>query len=778
MMKKTFVPLIGAIALLASCAENDMVDKGFAPSSDLISFSTYMGPSSRATAVETLDSLKTKNFKVFAAYTGGNAWADATDKTPNFMYNDPVTWDATAVSGTGAWTYAGAKYWPQSGNVTFYAYSPNLSTHVEHSLATAATAPSFVYTVPDLVNAQEDLLADIAADKTKADGTVHFTFDHLLSKIGFAAKLNAAYAGAAVEVTKLKITYKASTIQNKATYTYADTNTEASIWSDFDATTFMAGDNELQPTAGVTLGTTLAPLNSSDKFLMLLPQTTVSSALQARIEYTVSYAADGVETQNVATVDLPACTWLPGKQYTYNFNISLNAVTFGDITVNPWDDAQTVDMKDAEGKIIAAGSETSALFTGAAGSADNQKSYTTAANAEFVSVKNSIGNDLQYFTCTYDGMARTANKSLVFAPKQENTNPATIEEIAVITFKDVLGNIQVYTFKLRQSGKLATSFGGNEIANNAELLFNSIGNAYSCGGTTAGISGQTITLNVSGATSISVTGNSSFTCTPAGDNSSISITAPAGTLVVGADDVRESSVTITLTGEESSNTKTYNIKLRKCAPAALKVNNIIVPAGEVPFIGFKSTGAPADGTATSGALVNTVNTNGSTFTGNSEFSVTTSDNSIVITALGNLTAAGNYDRTLSGNLVLANACGETTTYNMSAKQYAAAYITEQNSSSAYNPNTNYKVRYDGGNDKSFDIKNGTYQSSSLTGYIAGKASDGKVRVEIQPYGNNTGFKIHGQAGYLAAGDGTCVVKIKNEVNEEYEFTIKVEIYTW
>lgn len=89
MIKKTFVPLLGAIALLVSCAENEIEDKEAIPSSDLISFGAYMKPSGRKAAVGSLDDLKGKNFKVFAAYTGINAWTDAADKTPNFMHMMP-----------------------------------------------------------------------------------------------------------------------------------------------------------------------------------------------------------------------------------------------------------------------------------------------------------------------------------------------------------------------------------------------------------------------------------------------------------------------------------------------------------------------------------------------------------------------------------------------------------------------------------------------------------------------------------------------------------------
>ena len=160
-MKKTILFAAAALAMLASCSQND--DLNSAPvvaevENNAITFGTYVGgvSSTRATGgyvgsitdaelQDDKNGSKTKGFGVFAYYTGTNTYEqkNGTGNTlaPNFMYNEQVYYNS-------GWKYDNTKYWPNEiaaggvddqdnnatdnpaeglvagGKVSFFAYAP------------------------------------------------------------------------------------------------------------------------------------------------------------------------------------------------------------------------------------------------------------------------------------------------------------------------------------------------------------------------------------------------------------------------------------------------------------------------------------------------------------------------------------------------------------------------------------------------------------------------------------------------------------------------------
>ncbi|MCR5573579.1 MAG: hypothetical protein K6F78_02020, partial [Bacteroidaceae bacterium] len=95
-----------------------------------------------ATGVTALDSLKKiAGFGVMAYYTDNNTYDGLT--TPNFMYNQKVTWNKT----DSVWTYTPVKYWPNEygsnatseeiDRVSFFAYGPYVEVTPSNGKATA-----------------------------------------------------------------------------------------------------------------------------------------------------------------------------------------------------------------------------------------------------------------------------------------------------------------------------------------------------------------------------------------------------------------------------------------------------------------------------------------------------------------------------------------------------------------------------------------------------------------------------------------------------------------
>lgn len=130
-MKKVFI-FAAIAALFASCSEEQLATQNVQANADdnTVNFSVYTPRATRAGTPGDIDNenIKTIGFGVFAYYTPTNQY-DA-KATPNFMYNQKVTFDDVKKE----WTYEPVKYWPNEygdaaisddvDRVSFFAYAP------------------------------------------------------------------------------------------------------------------------------------------------------------------------------------------------------------------------------------------------------------------------------------------------------------------------------------------------------------------------------------------------------------------------------------------------------------------------------------------------------------------------------------------------------------------------------------------------------------------------------------------------------------------------------
>jgi hypothetical protein len=293
----------------------------------------------------------TAGFTVLAYYTESEVWSDYTPPaTPNFMDDQTVTWNS---SGAGLWDYDPVKYWPrigsQWGKVSFFGFST----------ATGALAdgvdggnPIIGFTTQTAATSQADLIADVVLNATGAtDGKVKFMFDHILSRIGFTARLNTTYSSATVTVKSLKVYYKATEVVSTGTYTFNDTDNKAdgnwTTGTDYfaEASTFTSAGDRIYngDTSPATLTTTATDTKLSDPgaYLMLIPQELEAGDMYVELDYSVTTSSPTLTVNNKAIIELPVVSggWKPGKAYTYNFTLTLNPVVFDtDIDVSNWED--------------------------------------------------------------------------------------------------------------------------------------------------------------------------------------------------------------------------------------------------------------------------------------------------------------------------------------------------------------------------------------------------------------------------------------------------------
>ena len=273
-MKKNLFLAAAAVAMLASCSQNDLEAPVVAEAQQTaIEFGTYLGnaASSRAgwggnMTIEQLKESETNGggFGIFAYHTDNAVYSSASAK-PNFMYNQGVFFDTD-------WKYSPVKYWPNEANasntdgagaksegvdrVSFFAYAPYVETA---SGTTGITAfepanntngdPKVSYTVDTDADTAVDLLWGVIASdvstwpnvmgtdmgsstdpaftvgkpylnllKPKTEQKVKFNFKHALAKInvGVQAVVDAtAPTTSKLDANETKIYIRSITITSK-----------------------------------------------------------------------------------------------------------------------------------------------------------------------------------------------------------------------------------------------------------------------------------------------------------------------------------------------------------------------------------------------------------------------------------------------------------------------------------------------------------------------------------------------------------------------------------
>jgi hypothetical protein len=322
---------------LTSCSNDDTPDDSRA-----VRFGTVVSPSTRGEEFTKTDLQEADYGFVVSAYNQGTVleWANYTPyATADFMDNTKVTYDGES------WAYAPAKYWPGKvdgehyGHVSFFAIGGLKSDKLKITYNPETNKPEAFadYYSWDAPGSQYDLVAATLLDQSwTPNKQVKFRFDHILSRIGLAAKL--AYApkpGTEVWVTHMRVVCASNKIKDKGIYTFGLDN---AAWRYPDEPTYMEGGTTITDYGKDRLLTdSPLVLTLSGNYMMFLPQEFEKGTLEVGIIYRI--CTDGKDTFYDVTHPIPAVTLLPGKQYIYTFNLTLNPVVFDvETDVTGWDE--------------------------------------------------------------------------------------------------------------------------------------------------------------------------------------------------------------------------------------------------------------------------------------------------------------------------------------------------------------------------------------------------------------------------------------------------------
>jgi hypothetical protein len=343
-MKNLYFLAAVAAFVLGSCTVEEALDPPAGPDDEAkaIEFDTFLDRAPQngikpLTYVTDISWLRIFSFQVEAykhAETDWNSWNDgARTVTPNFMKAKPVKWNSST-----SWTYSPIEYWPASNSnwdkVSFFAYIPTTGwSPITFTPAKAADVNEnpklYCVMPPGMTPGQVDLVVDARYNVRGNDdnGKVKFEFDHVLSRIGFQAKLKNDYAPATVTMSSLIFHYGDSRISGTYTFNSGtdngdDKNNKAeNSWKVDGGTKGTDSENVLASSGTLSSTKPLIPGNS--RYLMLIPQK--NEQAYVTVTYTITYppgSGQSPETVSNKRVDLPPIVWKPGIAYTYTLIIA------------------------------------------------------------------------------------------------------------------------------------------------------------------------------------------------------------------------------------------------------------------------------------------------------------------------------------------------------------------------------------------------------------------------------------------------------------------------
>lgn len=298
-------------------------------------------------------------FGVFAYLQSGSVGSPGswnTSRTPNFMFNQSVTFNGSAYS------YAPTRYWPSPENtLSFWAYSPYTASP---SLLVANSGTDFTSTstsLPDIsvtVDGHTDyrvtnLVQNQTFDNTNSghDGTVLMPFNHTLSLIDVNADKDDSAGHFTVTLKKVRFDGLLMTgllrwDSSGNTWSWASQSgarQNITVWEDDP-------DDNTDDVILAHDSPTLLTSTPSTK-LMLLPQSLSNEAYRLHLEFTLGYTThddvNDVDVEhNVETsrdvylrdvfAGLTDLTWLMNSHYTLNIKIAPNKPILFTVTWSSW----------------------------------------------------------------------------------------------------------------------------------------------------------------------------------------------------------------------------------------------------------------------------------------------------------------------------------------------------------------------------------------------------------------------------------------------------------
>lgn len=201
-MKKNLLGFASLALILASCSKNEVVDNVNQSQQTPIVFAPITG-SVTSKALE-VNSTKLKSIPIIPLYA-----YKTEDGTTEEYFTEKLNW------GSDKWTTATQRFFPKTGDLTFYSFFGFIDNGAAQSAVSVAdfnysdidkTTPTITYTIADKADDQADVMVAKLSMTTPISGnankTVVLPFKHILSQINFGVK---GYTGATIKISNIKI---------------------------------------------------------------------------------------------------------------------------------------------------------------------------------------------------------------------------------------------------------------------------------------------------------------------------------------------------------------------------------------------------------------------------------------------------------------------------------------------------------------------------------------------------------------------------------------------
>lgn len=279
---------------------------------------------------------------VFALY-GKETMKMAVDSSRAVFYfkNLKVTREK-AESSLTQWTYSPTYLWPNmtdsNTKLRFVAYSPYAdNTNNGLSVSTSKGAMNLIYTTPEDVTKQPDLIVSDTVASNNPDKDVSLTFNHVLSMHRFAIGDNMVPG---LNITKIKF----DNILTKNSYRLAK-NTWGSSLTLPDSIVYGDGVAPLYTTTGTSQERSMSNILNDGLCFFLLPQKIFYSGNKYTADKDssfiyISYVFNGIST----TKKFTTVEWAKGKVYTYRLKFESGGLSFDvESGITGWESGEPTD---------------------------------------------------------------------------------------------------------------------------------------------------------------------------------------------------------------------------------------------------------------------------------------------------------------------------------------------------------------------------------------------------------------------------------------------------
>ena len=338
-MKKSYLMIAAAVALLTACEDTDVLNKAAeiaeAAQEQAISFESFTENVTKAT-ISGVDALKTEGGFVVYGYKTIDNWAS----TPQTVFNGVnVKWNTTS----SAWYYDNLRFWDKNGKYNFYAVAPYSPTDgasysivapiaTGYGMITIDGAESKISTESDdyLID-RDGVIGELGINHTNSSNPkVEFDFHHIMAKLTFALK--STLSSGTVTVTDLKMSgWNSGAGKFVQTLTSTPTTLVRDEWTIATAgagNVTLVGTGASQTSVALTCSESATATPVTDWYIMV-PQEIAANGLVFKVTYTYSDESGYSETFADQTATLSAAqVWGTDSYTNYTLDIKPAAIEF------------------------------------------------------------------------------------------------------------------------------------------------------------------------------------------------------------------------------------------------------------------------------------------------------------------------------------------------------------------------------------------------------------------------------------------------------------------